>query len=123
VKHKTKVFDVAKYKLTIPSEGGDGEVALTSFTLRELDGEDELAALERACVAAPADRMPTGSLVIDHQVAESFIAVNGNSVQSPYLAWRKWPAKSRDFVRAAWGKMNDAPRKDVDDFLAAAFGD
>jgi len=115
---RTKVFDVRKYKLQITDPANPSRrIPLESFELRETNGEDDIAAAERAAAAG-------GKSVTSYRndvISEAFVSVNGEPVVSPF-GWRTWPSKTRDFVVLAFTKMNDAPPKDLEDFEKAAFG-
>jgi hypothetical protein len=114
---RTKLFDVSKYKLTVPHPTDPGRrVPLESFTLREGTGEDEIAAFERAGANA------TRAAIVDAQIADLFVAVNGEAVVSPFVGWRKWSSKARNYVVRAFSRMNEAPNEDMEDFEKAAFG-
>ncbi len=113
---RTKTFAMAKFKLTIPDpKGTPTRLPLDSFELREVTGEDMVAAAERTGNAS-------NMSLRDSMVAEAFISVNGESVAAPFVGWRKWSAKARDFVVLAYTKMNDASEADLADFEKAAFG-
>jgi hypothetical protein len=102
-----KLFDVRKYKLEIES-----------FELEEIGGDEEIAAFERA------GSSPTASLIQEQMIAESITAVNGGPVPvRPFVDWRKWNSRTRDFVREAFHRLNSGARKELDDFTKAAFGD
>ena len=122
-----KVFDVSKYGLVFPDPTDDSEsprdIALRSFTLRELRGSDEIAAFDMAGEAMPKGRVPGGSLLVEHLMMFAVVAVNGAKVPHPYLGLQLWWAKSRDFVRRAFSRMNDVKPDELDDFEMAAFGD
>lgn len=98
-------------------------VALTSIEFGRIDGEEELAALDRAQAAMPAGRSPTGLLITEHQVAQAILSVNGAPVARPFLGWKRWPSDTRDLVRAAAIRMNSIAPKKMEDFLAAEFGE
>jgi hypothetical protein len=120
-------FDVAKYKLTIPdpSYTGDGKpprTPLTSFELREINGEDEIAALDRAREKMPSGRLPGPEDVAEENISEAFVSVNGSPVIAPWGGHRKWPAKVRDFLRVAFRSLNDADQEDIQDFAKAVRG-
>lgn len=123
----THIFDLAKYRLTIPDPNVEGDrapmVPLTSIELRELTGEDELAAIDRARALAPSGREPTGTEVFEENITAALVRVNGQDVPGP--AWhghQKWRAKVRDFLRMAFRAVNDASQEDLEDFKKAALG-
>lgn len=105
----TKTFDLTKYK----------GLSIRSFALRELDGADEIAAAERATVDGKLDH----ARLREQLVADAIVEVNGETVTRPYFDWSKWNAKTRDFVRAAFTRLNDAEPGQLDDFLKTAFGE
>lgn len=120
----TQRFDVAKYKLKIPDPtyAGDGKpplVALTSFELRELTGEDELAAIDRARAKMPQGRLPEHTEIQEESISESFVRVNDAEIVPPWAGHKKWPAKVRDFLRVAYRSMNDADPEEIADFAKA----
>lgn len=106
MQRERKTFDVSSYKLEIDT-----------FELEEISGEEELAAIERA------GTNPTGSRLQEQMVADSIVSVNGEPVVRPYVDWKKWKSRTRDFVRAAFHKMNSGAPAEIDDFMKAAFGD
>lgn len=98
-----KTFNLARFKLEI-----------SSVTLQQLDGEAEIAALERA----------NGSSILgmEQLVAECIVAVDGQEVVTPYVEWKKWKSRTRDFVRGAFHRYCSASPKELDDFFKAEFG-
>jgi hypothetical protein len=122
---KTRLFNVAKFKLRIPtpgalSEGEDAaEIPLESVTLKILNGNDELASLAR-CIAE-FGRAPDGSFVVECAIQDSIVAINGQAVQSPFGPFRRWDAPARDLVRGLYSRLNDLSRKASADFMKAEF--
>jgi hypothetical protein len=115
--NRSKTFAVGKYKLTIPDPKDPGRhVPFESFTLREGIGDDQIAAFERMGPTA------SNAAVRDSQIADMFTAVNGEPVVAPFVGWRKWSLKARDFVVRAFNRMNDASTAELEDFEKAAFG-
>ena len=97
-------FDVKKYNLDIES-----------FTLRSITGEDEISAEERARSSG------TTAAFMEELIAEAIVAVNGERVEvSPYVAWKRWTSRTRDLVRAAFQRINNASQEDLSDFLRDA---
>jgi hypothetical protein len=101
---QTKTINFSRFKLEI-----------SSITLEQLDGEAELAALERANGSAAGG--------MEQLVAEAIVAVDGQEVVRPYVEWKKWTSRTRDFVRAAFNRFCSATPKEIDDFLKAEFGE
>lgn len=99
-----KTVNLARFKLEI-----------ASVTLEQLDGEAEIAALERA------NGSPTAGM--EQLVAECIVAVDGQEVVRPYVDWKKWKSRTRDFVRAAFHRFCSASPKELEDFLKAEFGE
>lgn len=85
-----------------------------SVTLEELDGEAEIAALERAN-GSPREGQ-------EQLVAEAIVAVDGQEVVRPYVEWKRWKSRTRDFVRGAFNRLNSASPKEMEAFLQAEFG-
>lgn len=123
-----QTFDLKKYKLTIPDPTVEDAarapmIPLTSITIRDLDGEDELAAIDRARTMAPSGRDPSATEVFEETMSIALIEINGAA--PPIVPWRghvKWKAKVRDFLRIAFRVVNDASPEDLADFRAAAVG-
>jgi hypothetical protein len=99
-----KTVNLARFKLEI-----------ASVTLEQLDGEEEIAALERA------NGSPSAGM--EQLVAQSIVAVDGEAVVRPYVDWKKWKSRTRDFVRSAFHRYCSASAKELDDFLKAEFGE
>lgn len=107
-----KKFDLSKYK----------NVAINSFELRELTGDNEVDAIAR-CTDPATGRAQLTSVGLRAQlIADAIVAVNGEPVTGPYLAWQKWPLRTREFVAAAFDAMHEVNREEMQDFLGAAFG-
>lgn len=114
--NRSKTFQVGK-KLTIPDpKDPTRRVPLESFTLRECTGDDEIAAHERAGHNA------SRAAIMDAQIADVFVAVNGEPVVAPFVGWRKWSTQARSYVVVAYSGMTDVPDGDLEDFRKAAFG-
>lgn len=99
-----KTFNLARFKLDI-----------SSITLEQLDGEAELAALERA------NGSSTGGM--EQLVAESIVQVDGQEVVRPFVEWKRWTSRTRDFVRMAFHRYCSATPKELEDFVKAEFGE
>lgn len=84
-----------------------------SFELSVIDGHAEVRADQR---------VKMGGNLLEELIAESFVAVDGVEVVRPYKGWLNWNSKSRDFARAAFGRMNNAQKEELDDFFEREFG-
>ena len=115
-----KHFDLSPY--------GD-TVTVKSFELEVLCGRDSMDAAARS-VPPPA---PDGSAAsvnpvafgISHRnqlIAQSISKVNGQPVSRPYIEWSDWSLRTQEFVVAAFGRLNEATKDEVADFLKASFG-
>ena len=103
---KSKTFDLSQYQ----------PLSVTSFTMKRINGYDELAAAERVTSGNE------GASLGEQMIAESITQVDGQDVTTPYVDWAKWCSVTRDFVRAAFDKFNNADKDQIKDFLAEAFG-
>jgi hypothetical protein len=92
------------------------DLAVDSFKLRRIIGDDELAAAERA-EDAP------GIVLEEQMICEAIVEVDDKPVQRPYQGFRGWDSVTRDFVRAAFRRLCNAKAGDLADFLKEAFGD
>lgn len=121
-----RTFDLSKYKLMIPDpstpdvEGTTPRmVQLVSVELREMTGEDEIAAVDLAQSLMPSGRTVGQIQITEASIATAMVAVNGTPVSAPWWGAGKWRAKVRDFLRVAYRSMNDATSEDIEDFAKA----
>lgn len=91
-----------------------GSTAITSFKLREVDGNDEE-------VAANLAKAKGGSASSAEELIRlSIVEVNGQAVKQPYLGFDEWNSRARAFVLKAYKTLNSAGEDELEDFLAAA---
>lgn len=104
-----RTFNVEKYKLRM-----DGGKKLSSFAIAELEGPEELDAIQRGG--------SSGVMIQEQLVAQAIVEVNGEAVPvTPFTTWSKWPSRTREFVRNAYQKVNGASTKELEDFDKAGF--
>lgn len=116
-----KHFDLSRY--------GD-TVSVKSFELEILAGRDSLDATARSIAPMPADGTPPtpthplvfGVLHRNQLIAQSISKVNGQLVERPFIAWQDWSLRTQEFVVAAYQRLNEAKKSELDDFLGASFG-
>jgi hypothetical protein len=109
-------FDLAKFK----------HLSITSFEMEEMTGRDSLDASARAAGPRSADSAPLRAFefTIAHRnqlIAQSIRKVNGDVVPSPYTQWENWSLRTQEFVLAAYSRLNDATKSEIDSFIGAHF--
>lgn len=107
---QTKTLQLERYKLK--DENGE---TVRMVVLEELNGEEELDAIERGGMS--------GARANEQMIAQMISHVNGEEVTRPYLRWTKWPSRTRDFIRRAAHRLNSASEKELADFERAVFGE
>ena len=112
---RRKTINLARFKLD--------EDDPKTVTLETLNGEDEIAASDRAYIAGGPNGIVTPSRIEEQYVAQAIVEVNGTAVPPPYVDWSKWSGRCRDFVRAAFHRLGSAQPKDMADFLKAEFAE
>ena len=108
-----KTLKLERFKL----EEGDPK----TVTLVTLSGEEEILASDRAWAGAGGQTTP--ARIEEEYIAQAIVEVDGQPVMPPFVPWKKWSGRCRDFVRAAFHRMGSASPKDLKDFLAAEFGE
>jgi hypothetical protein len=107
--HFEQRFDTSKMKNVRA-----GGVLITSFTMREVDGQDEE-------VAAGAAKARGGSISSAEELIRlSIVAVNDQPVKQPYLAFDTWNSRARQLALKAWTSLNGVTEEEGDAFLSAA---
>lgn len=90
-----------------------------SLVLRELIGDDSDAAAAR--VVASDMKQVHGFLLsrahTEQCIADAITHVNGDPIITPYLAWTKWNLRTREFVIAAYNRMNSTTEAELNDFF------
>ncbi|MCG8423695.1 MAG: hypothetical protein MJE77_37835 [Proteobacteria bacterium] len=88
------------------------ELAHPALTVGDYDSftEQGIAALERT---------PDGVVFVDAPSTAQEQLADGQPVSLE--VWNGWSLRTRRIVRDAFGLLNDAPREELDDFLATAF--
>lgn len=93
--------------------------SINSFTMREIDGKDELeAARLLQARGSTAENFQVAAL--EENLRISIYAVNGKKVEQPYFAMNNWSAKTRRFALEAWTLLNGVEEEDLAVFLGAA---
>lgn len=94
-------------------------VSVKSLTMRELNGDDSEAAAARVVNANT--NMVHGFLISrahnEQCIADSIVEVDGSPVITPYVDWKKWNLRTREFVLNAYNRMNGATQTEMDDFF------
>lgn len=95
--------------------------SVKSLELRELDGDASEAAAARV---VQKDMTQVHGFLLSRQhneqlISDAIIAVNGQPVITPYLEWKKWNLRTREFVIAAYNKINSTTQAEIDDFFKA----
>lgn len=90
--------------------------SVKSFSLREIDGEDEREA-GRFLAARKETIDDEATAVFEEQVRISIIGVNNEAVAQPYTGMNKWSTKTRRCLYEAWGMLNSLDKKEVASFL------
>ena len=109
----TKKAHLRHRKYTLPKGH-----SVASFVIRELDGHDELEAARWIQARGSADNSDV--IALNESLRISIVAVDGSSVQQPYLDMDKWSASTRRLLVEAWSKLNSLPDSEIADFLDAA---
>lgn len=109
-------FDLSKFK----------GVSIQSFDMEEMTGRDSLDAAARAVGPGGGDgaRPNAFQLNISHRnqlIAQSIAKVNGDIVTRPCLDWESWSLRTQEFVMAAYMRLNEATKIEIDDFIKAHF--
>jgi hypothetical protein len=109
---------MSQYVVTFNAKGLKGlrcgDTAITSFALREVDGQDE-------DIAANTAKAKGGSTTSTEELVRlSVVEVNGQPVKQPYLEFDLWNSRARAFALKAWGSINSASEAELEGFLAAA---
>jgi len=109
-------FDLSKIK----------NCSVTSFDLDELNGRDSIDAAARAIGPGgdEGSRMSSYQANMQHRnqlVAQSISKVNDELVQRPYMQWEQWTLRTQEFVLAAYMRLNEATKAEVDGFIMAHF--
>jgi len=111
--HRTIRFDLSRFT---DCKDHDGK-AITSFTIRTTDGEDENYASKRAEAkgSAMTEELIRFSLV-SYETAED----GKQEIKHPFEKFDKWSTKARNFVVAAWKKIATPDEREIADFFASA---
>lgn len=89
---------------------------IESFTMREIDGEDELEVGRfLAAKGASADLMSQAVLLENIRIA--ITEVNNKEIEQPYMEMDKWPVKTRRFLMSAWIQLNGIEDDELKNFL------
>jgi len=107
--HYQQRFDTSKMKHVRA-----GSLTITSFTLREVDGQDE----EIAAAAAKARGGNVSSA--EELIRLSIVEVNDQPVKQPYLAFDTWNSRARALALRAWASLNSVTEDETEAFLNAA---
>lgn len=108
-------FDLSKLK----------NVSIESFDMEEMTGRDSLDAAARVLPRGNDAQQVSGyELQIAHRnslIAQSISRVDGVVVPRPYTTWETWSLRTQEFVIAAYNRLNDASKAEVEAFLVASF--
>jgi len=88
---------MSDFKMTFPFDG-IRRMSIKSVTIRELIGDNEIAARFRAGEDTKGIAMEL--------VADSIVEVNGQLVDVPFSGWKQWTTRTLDMVRMCFNEVN-----------------
>jgi hypothetical protein len=93
--------------------------SVESFTIREIDGKDELDA-SRILQARGSSAENWQVAAFEENLRISIYAVDGNKVEQPYYNMNKWSSRTRRYLAEAWNLLNGIEDDALAVFLGAA---
>lgn len=92
--------------------------SISSFVMREIDGEDEREAGRFISALNEVDN--PGLVIMEEQMKVALVAVNGKNIEHPYSGMSAWSTKTRRFIMEAFGVLNGVEDDEVAVFLGAS---
>lgn len=93
--------------------------SVRSVKLRELNGHDSEAAAARVASTGATHGFVIQMAHRDELVSEAIVQVNGADVVTPYVDWKGWNLRTREFVLEVHNKMNSTSAKELESFFVA----
>lgn len=105
---------MAAYRFELPPDKGPRRCDIRSVTIKETNGEDELAAK----LAADA-KGKSGSVNIE-TIRLSIVAVDDKPVAQPFADLDKWNTRTRKLIADYFSSINGSDEGESDGFIKAA---
>lgn len=105
---------MTSFRFTLPEGGGKRRNEISSVTIREVTGEDEM--LAEANAEAKAGKGNSGLELVRLSIVE----IDDEPVAQPFTQLDRYNTRTRKFIVRGFEAVNGFEEEEMDDFLASA---